>query len=367
VTSGVRPTPCRRGVCDTWAEQGGRVRSDRASRTVSVKSLFFGLTLLMGMTAGCRRPPDEAVIYCSADEEFARSVIDEFRRRSGLQVQVLFDTEAGKTTGLVRKIEAERDRPRADVFWSGEVFNTVLLGKQGLLRPYRPTTADDIPPAYRSSHEYWTGFGLRARVVAFNTSSLSRERVPAQWADLADPNWSDRVAMANPQFGTTRGHVAAMFAMWGKPAGVEFLRRLRENRVRIVDGNSAAVRMVARGEAVLCMTDSDDVWVARKQGLPVDLVYPSMGKGQGTLLIPNTVAILKGCRHPRLAEKVADFLASADVERMLARSESRNIPVRPFLRNELGIGMPPAAQVDYDKVAEAMTAAIDEAREILLR
>ena len=85
-----------------------------------------------------------------------------------------------------------------------------------------------------------------------------------------------------------------MFALWGEAKAVDFLKRLREGGVRLADGNSSAVRMVAKGEAALCMTDTDDVWVAQKRGWPVEVVYPSMGEGLGTLWIPNTVAIVEG-------------------------------------------------------------------------
>jgi len=333
----------------------------------SVVVLLCGLGTVAGLGGGCRRSPDELVVYCSVDEEFARAVLSEFQRRSGIKVDVLFDTEAGKTTGLVRRIEAERDRPRADVFWSGEVFNTILLTRQGLLHPYRPKTAEDIEARYRSPDDCWTGFGLRARVIAFNTTKLARDHVPRRWSELADPHWAGQLVMANPQFGTTRGHVAAMFALWGSPQAADYLRRLKQHGVRIADGNASAVRMVARGEATLCLTDTDDVWVAQKRGWPVDLVYPTMSEGQGTLLIPNTVSILRGCRHLSSAQRIVDFLASAEVERMLARSDSRNVPVRPALQRELGITPPPGMSIDYAAVADAMTSAINEAREILLR
>ena len=317
--------------------------------------------------AGCDRQADVPVVYCSADEEFARQVFAEFTRQTGLKAEVLFDTEAGKTTGLVRRIEAERAAPRADVFWSSEVFNTVRLAEQGALEAYRPKTAEDIDKRFRCPNDRWTGFGLRGRVVAFNTGKLTRTTAPKQWFELGDPKWSGRLAMANPQFGTTRGHVATMFAMWGQAKATDFLKRLAKHGVRIADGNASAVRMVARGEVDLCMTDTDDVWVAQRRGLPVDMVYPSMGEGSGTLWIPNTVAILSGCRHPTAARRVADFLASAEVERLLAKSHSRNVPVRQALAGTLGTTQPAMTSVDYAASAKAMPAAIECAKKILLR
>ncbi len=317
-------------------------------------------------TAGPTEGP-QPVVYCSADEQFAAHVFAEFEKRTGIKARVLFDTEAGKTTNLVRKIEAEKDNPRADVFWSSEVFNTVQLTKKGLLEAYRPPTAEDIPKPYRCPRDFWVGFGARGRVLAFNTDQLKKDQLPKSWIELTDTKWASRLAIANPQFGTTRGHVASMFVQWGQDKAVDFLKKLRAADVTIADGNASAVRMVGRGEVDLCMTDTDDVWVAQKRGMPVDLIYPSMAEGQGTLWIPNSVCIIKGCRHPEAAKKVVDYLASADVEFMLADSDSRNVPVRPVLREKLGMTPPPKVIVPLPKIGHAMPEAIAQAQEILLR
>lgn len=341
-------------------------RSSLAHRTVLA---LLGVLALGACSKDASKPAEDAqpVVYCSADEQFAADVFAEFEKRTGIKARVLFDTEAGKTTNLVRKIEAEQDNPRADVFWSSEVFNTVQLTKKGLLEAYRPTTAEDIPKQYRCPRDFWVGFGARGRVLAFNTQKVKKEQLTKSWIDLADKKWASRLAIANPQFGTTRGHVASMFVLWGDDKAVDFLKKLKAANVTIADGNASAVRMVGRGEVDLCMTDTDDVWVAQKNGMPVDLIYPAMVEGQGTLWIPNSVCIIKDCRHLEAAKKVVDFLASADVERMLAKSDSRNVPVRPKLREELGMAPPEGLDVFLPKIGHAMPEAIAKAQEILLR
>ncbi len=274
--------------------------------------------------------------------------------------------EASKTTGLVKKIEAERASPRADVFWSSEVFNTILMAEAGLLTPYRSDAADDIPERFKDPKGYWTGIGLRARVLAFDTRYLDPAEVPTRWRELADARWAGQSAIADPRFGTTRGHVAAMFALWGKDQAKEFLDALRRHNVTKASGNAHAVRMVVSGQVRLCATDTDDVWVAQRRRQPVNLVYPDMGDG-GTLLIPNSIAVLANCKHPQEATKLVDFLVSADVERMLARSDSRNIPVRSALREELKLPLPPETRISYQRIANVMEEAIIAANEILSR
>lgn len=328
--------------------------------------------------AGCNEPTSNegggrpeastVTVYCSVDEQFARRILDDYAAETGARVTPLFDSEAGKTTGLINRIREEADagRVRADVFWSSELFGTMLLGRDGLLEPYRPAGADAIPGRYKDPGGLWTAVANRARVVAFDPSRTSRSDVPARWEDLAKPGLVNRVALANPLFGTTRGHVAAMRALWGENRFEAFLRGLKEGGATILDGNSATVRAVTSGRASLAATDTDDVWVFQRAGNSLDLVYPDMGDG-GTLLIPCSVAILKGAPHLTPAKKLADFLVSAELERALAESDSRNIPVRTALREKLGIKQPPASRIPFDAIADNMDEAVTLVRDILIR
>ncbi len=305
-------------------------------------------------------------VYTSVDETFARQILDEYSRRSGVVVETVFDSEAGKTTGLVQRIRVEKDRPAADVFWSGEVFNTLLLARDGLLAPHAGASDDVLPERFRGADGRWRAVGLRARVLAFDPKRTSEEELPTSMAELAKPEIASRLAIANPLFGTTHGQVAALVALWGEAKTREYLSTLRANGVRIVDGNSAAVREVISGAAKFGLTDTDDVWAAQKTGASLDLRYIDLGDG-GTLLIPTSVGVVAGCPHPEVARKLADFLASADVERMLYESDSRNIPVREGLRRELGAELPPQTQVPYEHIAEHMGTAAQLVRETLLR
>ena len=328
---------------------------------------------VLASVVGCDRreageTPPTLIVYCSVDESFGRSILDRFEKKTGIDVDVVFDTEAGKTTGLVNRIVSEADagRPRADVFWSSELFNTILLARKGLLAAYDSPAAADIPTRFKDKEHRWAALAARARVLAFDPMQTSRQQAPASWEALAHADVAPRIALANPLFGTTRGHVAAMFALWGPERGRAFLTGLREGGATVVDGNSSAVRAVIAGRAAFAATDTDDVWVAQRSGASLDLVYPDLGDG-GTLLIPCSVAIVKGAPHGEQARTLVDYLVSADVERMLAESDSRNLPVRPPLRETMKITWPPESTVSFEAVADAMDEAVAAVREILIR
>jgi iron(III) transport system substrate-binding protein len=125
------------------------------------------------------------------------------------------------------------------------------------------------------------------------------------------------------------------------------------------------VRAVAHGQADLGLTDTDDVWAAQRNGWPVDLVYPRHGD-QGTLLIPNTVARVRGGPNAVGAAQLIAFLLSSDTERALAESDSHNVPVRGSLAAEFerySVESPMA--LSYQRIAENLESALRASAEIL--
>ena len=106
------------------------------------------------------------------------------------------------------------------------------------------------------------------------------------------------------------------------------MRALKAKDVVIVDGNATSRDTVVQGELPLGFTDTDDVNVAIQAGEPVGMIFPDTD-GLGTLMIPNTVALIAGARHPDAGRRLIDYLLSREVESRLAFSESMQIPVRP--------------------------------------
>jgi hypothetical protein len=73
----------------------------------------------------------------------------------------VYDSEATKTIGLVNRLIAEKDSPRADVFWNAETGKTITLKKKGVLAQYVSPSAADIPGTFKDHEGYWAGFAAR--------------------------------------------------------------------------------------------------------------------------------------------------------------------------------------------------------------
>ena len=313
---------------------------------------------LLGV-GGCRSPESTqnaartVTVYVSTDRVFSEPVLREYERRSGVTVNAVYDTEETKSTGLANRLLAEKARPQADVFWSNEPVRTLVLKSRDVLASYRSPSAEGIPAALLDPDGYWTGFSARIRVIAYNTKTVTPKDAPQSIFDLADPKWKGQVAMADPRFGSTSFHVAALYALAGDDKMDEFFRRLKANGVRIVEGNSVVRDLVARGEVKTGLTDTDDVNVAIENGQPVGMVLPDR-EGLGVPVMPNMVSLIAGAPHPEEARKLIDYLLSADVERQLAQSEAVQIPLHagvPGPKNIPAIETFKPMTLDYAKAA----------------
>jgi iron(III) transport system substrate-binding protein len=161
------------------------------------------------------------------------------------------------------------------------------------------------------------------------------------------------VAIADPRFGSTSFHVAALYATAGDDRMDAFFRQLKANGVRVVDGNSVVRDLVARGEVKVGLTDTDDVNVAIQDGQPIAMVLPD-AKGLGVPVMPNMVSLIAQAPHPDDGRRLIDYLLSPDVEVQLARSEAVQIPLHagvPGPKNIPAIGALPPMTLDFAKAA----------------
>lgn len=303
----------------------------------------------------------EVVIYTSLDEVFSGPVLDEFQKTTGIKVKMLTDTETTKTVGLATRLIEEKEHPMADVFWNNEISWTIVLKQKGLLAAYISESASDIPDRFKDPEGYWTGFAARARVILYNTNLVKAETAPESIYDLLKPEFRGKTAVAQPIFGTTYTHAAALFACLGKQEAERFFIDFKKNDCKIVSGNLMAAKMTADGEAFACLTDTDDANEMLTAGKPVKMVFPDKN-GIGTLILPNTVALIKNGPNNENGKKLIDFILSAGTEQKLARLKSAQIPVRKNIQPYSSIFSMEnirAMDVNYEKIAAQLEPARD--------
>ncbi len=281
---------------------------------------------------GCvPRPESEVVIYSAADREFAAPILGAFERRAEkTKVSSQFDVESSKTVGLVNRLIGEKAHPRCDVFWNNEIMHTLRLESLGLLERIEWQVPSDWPTNMRSTTSTWIGFAARARILVVNRQMLpDKSQWPKSVLELADPKWKGKCGVALPLFGTTATHFTVLDTKLGPTAAAAWFQKVKSNAV-VLSGNKQVAQSVSAGQLVFGLTDTDDALVEIDNGLDVGIVFPDQDSGElGSLLIPNTVCIIKNSPNPVAARLLSNYLLSEDVEGRLAMGVSGQFPMRP--------------------------------------
>jgi len=264
-------------------------------------------------------PSAEVVVYTSVDDVFARPIAERFEQQTNIKVRLVPDTEETKSTGLLNRLIAEKNRPLADVI-------------------YRSPQAEGLPKRFSDPDGHWIGFSARARVLIYNRNLVPDDNKPNSIMDLLDERFKGKACIANPLFGTTSMHAAALFGGLGEAK---------------LSSNGEVRRRVAAGEFAVGITDTDDANVARLEGKPIGVVFPD-ADGMGTLIIPNCAVLIKDGPNPEAGRRFIDYLLLAETEKALAESEAAQMPLRPGVPtpdNVISVEQLRAMLVDYEKLS----------------
>jgi len=265
------------------------------------------LIALVALSAGfafnllsCRaKPSSEVVIYAAQDQVYAEPILKEFEKQSGIKVRAIYDSEATKTVAIANRLLAERSHPQCDVYWGNEELRTRQLAAQNV---FRETNG-------------WAAFGYRSRRIAVAEVNGPVPN-PASLMDLTNAVYRGQVALAYPLFGSTATHLLALRQHWGVTAWENWCRALAANKPFVVDGNSVAARMAAKGQVTVALTDSDDIAAEIREGGKLKPL-PITGE---TLLLPNTVAVIRSAPHPGAAQQLFEHLQSRVVIERLVQT-----------------------------------------------
>ena len=337
-------------------------------KTLILTFLTIILISVSMLTSCSSQQKNEVVIYTSVDQVFSEPILKSFEKETGIKVLPVYDVEAAKTTGLVNRVIAEKSSPKADVFWSGEFAQTIMLKEENTLAQYKSPNCQDIQKQYIDNENYWTGFGGRARVLLVNKNLLKQEDYPKSINDLLNEKYpANKIGIAYPMFGTTATHSAALYAQIGQENGKKFFQSLKNRGVKVVDGNSVVRDMVVSGQLVMGLTDTDDAGSAIKKGEPVEMLFMDQDANSfGTLIIPNTVAVIKNGPNTSNANKLVDYILSKDIEEKLTEAGWFDMTTRSSISGKSKLDVK-GMQVDLNDIYKFMDISKKDMQEIFVR
>lgn len=234
---------------------------------------------------------------------------------------------------VLDRLRAEAANPQADLWFGAPAEIFERAAKEGLLQPYRPTWASAVPDDARDPNDLWYGTYLTPEVIGYNSDAVTEAEAPKDWDDVLDPKWRGKLVIRDPiASGTMRAIFGAIIARelaktGSTRAGYEWLLRLDANTKEYTLNPTILYQKLGRQEGVITLYNMPDMaTLQQRTRIPVKWVIPA----SGTPVLVEGIAIVKGAKHPAIAQRFYEFVTTPEALRVAANDFLR-IPARTDL------------------------------------
>ncbi|MFS0868663.1 putative 2-aminoethylphosphonate ABC transporter substrate-binding protein [Paenibacillus xylanilyticus] len=223
----------------------------------------------------------ELTVYTALEDDLIEEYLQSYRAKyPNVKLNIVRDS-----TGVITaKLLAEKDNPQADVIWGVAATSLLVLSDQNMLAPYSPEGIERIQPAFKDSTDPARWVGIDAWETAFIVNTIEMENrglpVPRTYADLVKPEYKGLITMPNPaSSGTGFLTVSGLGQLLGEKEAWNYLDKLHENIGVYTHSGSKPAKMAGTGEYPIGISFGYRGIVEKKDGSPVEVVFPGEGSG----------------------------------------------------------------------------------------
>ena len=310
------------------------MRTEKAERTERKSSFYCSyLSVLSVLSAfsvlSCNNPRTPVVLYSPHGRDQLELLERDFeRRRPDIDIRWL---DMGSQE-ILDRLRFERVNPQADVWFGGpaSIFDRGV--RDSILQPYRPVWASAIDTDEVRQNPFYYRVYRTPAVIAFNSRAVPRSEAPADWDEILEPRWKDKVIIRDPMASGT------MRAIWGliierslrrtgdTALAMAWLRRLDGQTKTYTISPALLYEKLARQEGLVSLWDLQDILITQSKGMPLGYVFPK----SGTVVIDDAIGLVRGSRHPDAARAFIDYVGSSEAQLLTARKVFR-LPARSDL------------------------------------
>ena len=260
-----------------------------------------------------------------------------------LSLSMLFSgCGGGDKNEVVKRVASEKANPLGDVLWAGS--EAMLASKKELFMEYVSKEDPNMMEEFRNTTKLFTPAFSDPTVMIVNKKMKGDMKIEG-FGDLLNPALKDKIAFGDPVNSSSafQSLVVMLYDMGnGDPFSKEawdycdkFLKQLNG---KMMNSSSQVYKGVAGGEYIVGLTWEDPAATLVKSGAPVEVVFPK----EGALYAPQSVQIIKNCKHPENAKKFVDYMLSDKIQNLVGTT----LTVRPLRKNaKLADYMTPASKI----------------------
>ena len=281
--------------------------------------LSMAAGLALGLASSAAQAATTLTLYSAQHEQTVDMLTKAFTKQTGIAVTV----REGEAPELASQLLKEGASSPADVFFTENSPELMLLSESKLLAKVAPATLASVPAADSGPAGDWVGVLSRENVLVYNTAMIKDlASLPASLMDLAKPAWKGKLAIA-PTDADFLPLVGAVVAVKGRPAALAWLKGLRENAM-IFDDDEGVVAAVDRG-AVATGIINNYYWPRLRLEKGADKMQSALHQfadgDVGALMNVSGAAVLKASKNQDAAQSFLAFLVSKPTQEMLSKAD----------------------------------------------
>ena len=276
----------------------------------------------------------QVVVYGSQGAIVEKAVKSGFEAKYP-DVKLEFQNPGG-TESILKKLDAEKGSPKADLMMGGSSLEYAEAKSMGLLERTDPSVvAAGIPETIqlggasvptRDKEGAYYAWGYSIGGIGYNLDRVRDLKLPLpeSYADLAKPIYKGQVVNALPQKSSGAfSTVVATYQVYGAEKVWDLWDKLDANTLFYTASSAQIYAMLGKGEVAFNIGVNGPIWRNRAEGEKVDFIFPK----DGALIFDSSLGLVKNGPNRAAAEALLTWLLSP--EGQVVAAGAFYVPPRP--------------------------------------
>lgn len=257
------------------------------------------------------------VVYASnADQTYLPKLFSGFTDETHIPVTVRY----GESAQLADDVISDRGAPPADVLLTTTIADIWRAADEGALRPLVSENLLHVPDFLRDPDEFWVATGLNVAVILHTEESAAN--APRAYADLADKKYRGRLCMGSSSLQVNRSLLAMMIAELDiRPTELIVRGWVRNLALPPFETDQDVFDAVNSGRCDFGIVSSETAAIGTSRHGDGTLNYftpqPAYADAEG-------IGVARHARSPGSAQRLVDWILSANVQRQHTRAAHRH-------------------------------------------
>jgi ABC-type Fe3+ transport system substrate-binding protein len=279
----------------------------------AIFALMLSVTVLLPPDSGSAQDLEKAkqegrlVFYTSWGPTDVDYVIKAFERKYPLKVE---SVRSNSEKTLNRLLTEQRAGKYLGDVVAVSGIQAGILKERGALDRYESKEAAAFPADWRDPDGQGMGLHQTIYTIGYNSKHVSGDAIPRSYDDLLHPRWKGQLGWDMEEYYL----FGAILKLRGREKGLDFWRRLAEQKINFRKGYTLITELVSAGEfpvSVSLYQHRVDEYI--EKGAPVRWAATNPLVGGD----PNKIALLKNAARPNAAKIFIDFMLSAEGQKLL--------------------------------------------------